>query len=265
MPYVQLNQANVYYEVHGQGKPLVLVSGYGCDHSFWGGLLEPLAANFEVLIFDLRGSGQTVYDKKDFTLETLGEDTIRLINALGWKDPCILGHSMGGAISLYIAAKYAERIPKLILFNCASKLSAIASKALNSILELQKIGVSIDLVIDCFMPWAFSDAFLADPQKILLYKKNVAEYPFIQTVEGNARQLSALDMFDGGTLLKNIRAQSLVVGTDRDLLVSKNEFEFIANNIFNARLKMMSGSHVMLVEQPEIFAELILSFLNESI
>ena len=59
MPKVQVNGVHLYYEMHGQGYPLVLVAGFACDISFWQLILDELKAHFQLLIFDNRGVGRS--------------------------------------------------------------------------------------------------------------------------------------------------------------------------------------------------------------
>lgn len=262
MGKIQLNTASIYYEVHGEGRPLVLIPGYSCDHSIWQELIKPLISDFKIIIFDNRGSGQTEDRNDDFSIETLADDIYALIEALGLKNPNILGHSMGGSIALTVGVKYAQKIGKLMIVNSSAKFSPISSKALHSILDLQQKKIDLDLLLDCFMPWGFSNEFIADTAKVMAYKNNVKAYPYQQTVEGNARQLKALDAFDCRSSINKITAQTLVIGTEHDHLVSKEETTFIAEQIATSKLKILPGGHVMLIEQPEVYAKIILEFFK---
>src|SRR5438876_4640499 len=117
MAICKVNNAEIYYEIHGEGKLLVLIEGFGCDHSFWTPLLEPLSKHFKVLIFDNRGTGQTKDNNQDFTFQTLTKDILDLIATLTTETRVqIIGHSMGGAIAQIIAAEHPEKIDKLMLF-----------------------------------------------------------------------------------------------------------------------------------------------------
>lgn len=264
MAICKTNNAEIYYETYGKGKLLVLIGGFGCDHSIWTSLVEPLSQNFKVLIFDNRGSGQTNDKNQEFTLQTLAKDVIDLIDVVNedTKLPHILGHSMGGAIAQIIAAEYPGAIDKLMLFNTSSKFNAISTLSLNNLIKLQKLNVDVDFIIENFLPWGFSNEFLADPQKVTMQKKFVKEYPYPQTLEGNQRQLSALTKFEGEGLLNKINCPTCIVGTERDLLVSPEEIQFLSRGIHNAKIIMLPGSHLMLVERPEISSKIIKDFLQ---
>lgn len=263
MVKVKVNNANVYYEVSGQGHPLVLVAGFGCNHTFWKPLKEILLTRFQVLVLDNRGSGQTQYESNVFTLETLADDVMALIDTLGWVKPHVVGHSMGGAISQYLGVKYSNKLGKLILCNTAAKFGMMTSMILHNMLALQKAKVAVDLLTETFMPWVFSEEFLSDGLKVARYKKGIQEDPYPQTIEGNEGQIRALDAFDLKLLLNRIQNETLIIGNKRDLLTSETDLEFLRANIVHSVLRILPGAHATLMEQPEVSANMIMEFVKD--
>src|SRR5579859_2633380 len=96
MPIVRVNDIEMYYEIHGEGEPVVLIAGLNSDHTLYRGILPRLAASYQVVAFDNRGVGQT--DKPDipYSIEMMADDTAGLLDALGITGAHILGTSMGG-------------------------------------------------------------------------------------------------------------------------------------------------------------------------
>ncbi|NQU18832.1 alpha/beta fold hydrolase, partial [bacterium] len=115
MPTVETNNINCYYEIHGQGRPLVLIAGLGSDSQSWQSVLVELAKHFKVVVFDNRGIGRTKYPQENFDIGTMAQDTVGLIDTLGIERADILGHSMGGYIAQEVAIKHPQRVNKLIL------------------------------------------------------------------------------------------------------------------------------------------------------
>jgi len=83
MPTVKVNDITKYYEIHGEGEPMVLIAGLNSDHTLYQkvGITPRLAERYQVVAFDNRGVGQT--DKPDipYTIEMMAEDTAGLLNA----------------------------------------------------------------------------------------------------------------------------------------------------------------------------------------
>ena len=122
MLYVRVNDIQMYYEMHGDGEPLVVILGLGTDVSEWDGIIRWLANKYQVLAFDNRGAGRT--DKPDipYSIEMMAEDTAGLMQALGMKQAHVLGISMGGRIALILALRHAPSVKKLVLVSTSARI-----------------------------------------------------------------------------------------------------------------------------------------------
>ncbi len=85
MPYVKVNDIQMYYEIHGDGEPLVLIVGLGTDISEWDGIIRWLAKKYKVLAFDNRGAGRTDKPDRPYSIEMMAHDTAGLMQTLGIK------------------------------------------------------------------------------------------------------------------------------------------------------------------------------------
>ncbi len=122
MPYVKANDIHMYYEIHGEGEPLVLILGLGTDISEWGGIIGWFAEKYQVLAFDNRGVGRT--DKPDITysIEMMADDTAGLMHALGMQQANIIGISLGGRIALALSLRHAEYVKQLVLVSTSTRI-----------------------------------------------------------------------------------------------------------------------------------------------
>ena len=121
MPLAQVNEVNLYYEVHGQGEPLLLISGTGATCDGWRMFQVPAFAQaFRVIIFDHRGVGQS--DKPDEPYSTRGfaADAVDLLDTLGIEKAHLIGHSMGGRVAQWMVLDYPERVRSLVLSSSGS-------------------------------------------------------------------------------------------------------------------------------------------------
>src|SRR5215472_14088482 len=115
MTYAPVNGLQLYYEIRGSGRPLVLLHGglLTIDLTF-GPLLEPLAASRQVIAVELQGHGHTADTGRPLTIEALAGDVIALLNHLGIAEADLFGFSLGGLVAYAIALAAPERVGRLI-------------------------------------------------------------------------------------------------------------------------------------------------------
>ena len=115
MTYAQVNGLQLYYEVHGSGRPIVLLHGglLTIDLNF-GPLLEPLAASRQVIAVELQGHGHTADADREMTIEALAGDVIALLDHLGIAETDLFGFSLGGLVAYAVALGAPARVGKLI-------------------------------------------------------------------------------------------------------------------------------------------------------
>lgn len=115
MPKIKTNNIELYYEIHGAGQPLVLISGLGYPLWQWHKMVPFLAEHFQVITFDNRGVGQSDKPAGPYTAQMLAADTAGLLDALGIEKAIIAGHSMGGFVAQAMALDFPQKVAKLIL------------------------------------------------------------------------------------------------------------------------------------------------------
>ena len=118
---IKVNDINIYYEIHGEGEPLVFIVGLGADVSEYANDIHSLAKKYKVIAFDNRGAGRTEKPDSPYSIEIMAEDTFGLMQALGIKCANIVGQSMGGRIALVLALMHPERIKKLVLVSTSAR------------------------------------------------------------------------------------------------------------------------------------------------
>lgn len=115
MPTLESNGINIYYEVQGEGEPLVLIAGLGYGLWQWHKVVPGLAHHFKVITFDNRGVGQTDAPPGPYSARMMADDTAGLIKALNVAPVIVMGHSMGGFIAQELALSYPELVSQLVL------------------------------------------------------------------------------------------------------------------------------------------------------
>lgn len=120
MPVVNVGDITTYYEVHGDGEPLVFIGGLGADISLYAALLDDLARCHRVIAFDNRGAGRTSKPDAPYSIGLFADDTLGLLDALGLDVVDLVGMSMGGRIALELAATHPDRVRRLVLISTSA-------------------------------------------------------------------------------------------------------------------------------------------------
>ena len=116
MPNVKLpTGANLYYETHGQGEPLVLIPSTGFSAEAWKPSQLPLADSTNLIIHDPRGCGRSMAVQQVYSINQMANDIVALLDHLKIPAAHLCGHSMGGRIALEMALNFPGRVKSLIM------------------------------------------------------------------------------------------------------------------------------------------------------
>ncbi|MDX6707331.1 MAG: hypothetical protein QOI48_3177 [Solirubrobacteraceae bacterium] len=113
--YAPVNDLSMYYEIHGRGRPLLLLHGAYMTIDTMGAILPGLAKTRQVIAVEQQGHGHTADVDRPLTYEQMADDTSALMRHLGIDDADILGYSMGGGIALQLAIRHPDQVRKLVV------------------------------------------------------------------------------------------------------------------------------------------------------
>lgn len=263
MPHLNCNGINIFYEIHGTGTPLILISGLGGDRLFWQSSIEILSEKFQVITYDTRGIGKTDAPLGAYSMDIFASDLLALMNQLHIDKAHILGFSMGGNIALSFALKYPERLNKLILAATHAKMSAQIRMFVDAVLDCYENAINAKQMFDLICPWIFSNRFLEDPKHAayLVYDENE---PDQQPLHAWKNQYLAQRAYDVTDQIKDILLPTLILAADQDPFATVSDATFLKTQISQSDLKIFHGSgHLINYEYPELFHEYILDFLKE--
>lgn len=259
MPFEKVNGTKYYYEIHGGGDPVVLISGYAVDHTLWLPILESLSSQFQVLVFDNRSCGQTKDDGEKLSLVGAAKDTIDLAKKLGMKKPHIVGQSMGGTIAQTIAQEHPEKICKLVLLVTSERWRKSMLLGLKSLLDARE-GLSFDEYFGATVSWVYGEAFLSDPSKVDFLYKLFQEYPHPQSLEDQRRQYELLQEFDGRNF--SFSMPTLVINAIEDIISLPMEGEALAKKT-GREMVLLPGAHGVIAESSDALIKALVDFFNE--
>jgi pimeloyl-ACP methyl ester carboxylesterase len=122
--YADVNGVHLYYEVHGAGRPLVLLHGGLGALEMFGPNLPALARGRQVIALDLQGHGRTADIDRPITMEALADDVAALIKHLGLPRADVMGYSMGGWVALQLGIRHPELVGKLVVVSAPLRRNA---------------------------------------------------------------------------------------------------------------------------------------------
>lgn len=262
MPHAKINDLDLYYEVSGQGEPLLLISGFGADHLSWQLVGPKLSEQFQVITFDNRGAGQTTVPDTNYTIEQMADDAAALLEHLNIQKAHILGNSMGGYIVQSLYLRHPDKVKTITISNSVSRSDTAFHLAADAQLELIKANAPATSLIKNMLAWCFSYEFLKANTDMLIQLNLQNPYPF--SITGYEGQRAALRKFDNTDHLQKIDAPVLVIGSDEDLIFLERDIKALADNLPNAKYHCFKGSgHLPHIEQPNEYVDVIKAFLSQ--
>ncbi len=263
MPRARINNISIYYEIHGKGFPLLLISGLNSDNASWAGVCDKLAEHFRVIVFDNRGSGRSDTPDKIYSIRKMADDAIGLLDHLQIKKCYVIGHSMGGYIAQKLAMHYPERIEKLILEATAPVSSARNNMLFNDFLKRFEKDHDNKALMRSWTYWLFSPRTFERKNYIETFIKNTSNYPYLQSAEGFKGQIDAIASFNACSEIKNIKCGTFVMTGSDDILIYRTESMKLVKGIKNCVFKEVKDSgHCVHVEKPDAFISEVIRFLG---
>jgi pimeloyl-ACP methyl ester carboxylesterase len=128
--YAPLGDLSLYYEIHGEGRPLILLHGAYMTIDLMGPIVPGLAETRQVIAPEMQGHGRTADIDRPVTYEAMADDTAALIRHLGIDQADVFGFSMGGGIALQVAIRHPELVRKLVVASAGYTSDSMHPEAL---------------------------------------------------------------------------------------------------------------------------------------
>jgi pimeloyl-ACP methyl ester carboxylesterase len=128
--YAPVNGLQMYYEIHGQGEPLVLIHGGVVGIATFGPNVDALSKNRKVIAVELQGHGRTRDIDRPLSFEAMADDIVALLKHLNQPKADIVGYSLGGGVALQLVIRHPESVRKLIVVSAACKRAGMYPEVL---------------------------------------------------------------------------------------------------------------------------------------
>lgn len=263
MPRVNANGIDIYYEVHGQGQPLVLIMGLRRNLTWWYRQVPELSRHFRVIIFDNRGAGRSDQPDMQYSIKMLAADTAGLMEKLGLGSAHVLGVSMGGYIAQELALAHPEMVRGLVLgcTSCGGRRAVLMSPELRERFVANE-GLTPEQILRKDMGIYFSDRYIADhPEEIDEFiRLSMLHY---QPAFAFFRQLNACLEHDTGDRVGSITTPTLISSGDDDSLVPFSNSLILKELMPHAELRVFPGGrHCFFLEEAVAFNRMVIDFLG---
>jgi 3-oxoadipate enol-lactonase len=264
MPIVQANGIDVYYEVQGEGPPLVLIPYLAADQACYAFQVADYAKEFTCYTVDLRGAGQSGKPEGTYSTELLAEDINSFMAAVGIDAAHVSGLSLGAAVGMFLAARHPARVRSLSLHSAWDATDPFLHTAVESWRIMARgLGSVPDMVIAGIFPWCFTpELYAARPDYIESLADFVRSRP-MPPVGAFLRQSEAVLGHDARAELGSIQAPTLVTFGERDVCTSTRFAAPLTDGIAGAELIVFAGAaHAPIYEVTEEFNLRTLEFLR---
>ena len=263
MPTARVNGQTLYYEVHGEGEPLLAIMGLGADSLAWALQVPAFSQHFRTVIYDNRDVGRSSYAEGDYELKDMAADALALADALELESFHLVGVSMGGAIAQEVALAAPERIRTLTLCVTFAGGGNWARERAR-LWGAQALHTPREDHLELLMLQCFSEQFYENPEGVAVMRQMFLANPNPQAPEAFVRQLTASGRHECRDRLGELEMPVHVIGAEHDTLVPPWKSVEVAELIPGARLTVIPAApHGVNWERAEEFNATVLGFIRE--
>jgi pimeloyl-ACP methyl ester carboxylesterase len=198
--YADVNGVHLYYEIHGTGRPLIMLhGGLGAGETF-GPILPALGEGHQLIVVDLQGHGRTADIDRPIDTRLMADDIAALIEHLGLDRPDLFGYSLGGGVAFWTASKYPEKVGRLVMIATNIRRDAIYSEMLA---QQTQVGPE-------------AAEFMKDTPMYQLYERIAPRPEDFPRLLGKIGQSMAKD-FDASDEVSKLKVPTLIACADADM------------------------------------------------
>ncbi|MDD1532181.1 MULTISPECIES: alpha/beta fold hydrolase [unclassified Bradyrhizobium] len=250
MPGINRDGVNIYYEVHGEGPPLLLTHGYSSTSAMWHGQVDALAREHKLILWDMRGHGRSDYpdDPRAYSEALTVGDMAAILDAVGAERAIIGGLSLGGYMSLAFYRAHPERTRALLIIDTGP-------------------GFKKDEAREAWNARALATADRLDREGLEVLKSATPERAAASHRNAKGHSLAARGMLTQRDarvieLLPDIKVPSLiVVGADDTPFLAASDY--MAAKIPGAqKVVIPAAGHAVNIDQPKAFLDAVSAFLK---
>jgi 3-oxoadipate enol-lactonase len=237
-------------------QTVVFSNSLGTDLSMWDKQVKLLGQEFNILRYDTRGHGESENTGGEYSIETLGNDVLDLLDYLKIDQVIFCGLSIGGLTGQWLGIHAPERLEKLILCNTAVKIGN--KEGWNSRIETVQGNGLESILLGTQERWFTADYVVLNKEEV-----DVVLSKFVQTpLAGYIACCAAVRDADFTTEVSEISTPTLIISGTEDLVTTVKDGDFLMEKITNSFLAVLETAHISNIEKADDFTELLIEFIK---
>lgn len=254
----------VYYEVHGEGAPILILNGIMMSTKSWAHFIKPLTQFNQLILCDFLDQGQSDKLSGEYDHKIQVDLVIALLDHLNLEKVNLYGVSYGGQVALQVALKAAHRIEKLCLFNTSDQTSYWLSEIGHA---WNKAALDAESYYLTTIPIIYSPKFFNENHEWMRNRKKILTQVFSNQdfIDSMIRLTKSSENYDVSERVSEIEIPTLIVGCEYDFVTPYYQQQQLHQKMKHSELLFVPDSgHALMYEKPALFVSLVLGFMNNN-
>ena len=260
MSSITTDQGIVHYEVYGRGRPVILLHGWLGSWGLWQETMAYLGRYYRTYAMDFWGFGESGKKRETYAVQDFVSLVDQFMDRLGIAEAPLVGHSMGGTVSLSVAIQYPARVRKVVIIGSPIVGSSLA-------FPLKLAGYRFIAFMLFNMMWAFragmkfaSPFICTDPRFPEMMDRDLSS----TTVESFLRSIASLRRTDLRPMLSQLKIPVMGMFGDRDNIVNPRQWQPLLAGVPHAKIvRWERAQHFIMLDTPQDFMENLKLFLDQ--
>ena len=255
MEKLNIDGIDIAYVRRGKGNPLVLIHGYPLDHTIWDEVVPLMEKDFDLIIPDLRGFGESGIMESDNSIIGYPTDIAGLLNQLKIKKAFIAGHSMGGYVALAFAREFPDRVSGLVMVSSQTGADTPETRESRLATAKQVMEKGVGVVTESMTPKLSTDKGVQDfTQHLIRKQRPMGVSNALKSMAGRP---------DSSELFGKFKFPVLIIHGDADALIPVKRGREMKAALPSAQyFELTSLGHMAMMEKPEAVANAFHSFVS---
>ncbi len=259
MSSITTDQGIVHYEVYGHGRPVILLHGWLGSWGLWQETMSHLSRGFRTYALDFWGFGESGKKRDTYAIQDFVGLVVQFMEKLGIAEAPLIGHSMGGTVSLSVAIQHPQRVRQVVVIG-----SPIVGSSLSFLLKMfgQRMIASIVYHNLWLLKLGFrvlAPFYTRDPRWPDMMDRDLSR----TTLESFLTSIASLHRTDLRPLLNKINIPAMGMYGDKDIVVHPKQWIPMQRGIPHARIERFNtAGHFIMLDEPLRFVHTLLDFLD---